>query len=197
MKFDRAELSRSKWGRRLLFFGVNLGLAAMVYLGVIAPIQSFLSEGAERIADRQATLARYQSIAMQEGAVRDYAKQVRDGNAQGELLEGNSEGTVNANLQARLKSSAERSGVTVRSIQVLPAKILRGAKLIGARLEVFGKLESVHALSRALEGESPLLLVTAAALRPRVGYLDAATTSDEVLEAQFEIYGGAAPGARP
>lgn len=197
MKFDRPAINPSRWGRRALFIGANVAFAASLYLGVIAPIQSFLADGAEHIAERQATLARYQSIVAQEDAVRKYVEQIKDGNARGELLEGSSEGIVNANLQARLKSSAERVGVTVRSIQILPPKSLHGAKLIGARLDVFGKFELVHALARAVEGESPLLLVTAAALRPRAAYLEATKPDEEVLEAQFDVYGGASPGGRP
>lgn len=184
-------IRRSRLTRRALFIGVNILIATLVYASVVAPVRALLVEGADRLAERQATLARYEAIASQENAVLDYIKKVRDNNARGELLEGASEGIVNANLQARLKASAEAAGVTLRSVQALPVKTLRGATLIGARLDVAGGVEAIHTLLRAIEGEAPLLLVTAATMRQQAAFWGAANTGEQLIESQFDVYGGA------
>lgn len=196
MKLGNITIDRSRWTRQALFIGVNIALLSIVYLAIVAPIRHVLAEGADGVAERQATLAHYEVVVAQEDAVKDYVEQVKDSNARGELLEGASEGIVNANLQARLKTSAERAGVTVRSIQTLPVKTLRKATLNGARLEVFGKLEFVHALARAVESDAPLLLVTSAVLRQQQIFWEA-DKPNEQIEAQFDVYGGAAGKERP
>jgi hypothetical protein len=184
-------VGRSRWARHLLFAGVNAALAALAWLAMVEPLLHLVGERAERIAERETTLARYEAIATQENAVRDYARQIADSNARGELLAGESEGIINANLQARLKTLAEQAGVTVRSIQMLPAKSVRGAALVGARLDVAGRLDPIHALTRALEGEAPLLIIMAAALRGQTMPWAMPTSGEPDIDAQFDVYGGA------
>jgi hypothetical protein len=189
-------LSHSQWSRRALFLGVNALLALLSFIVLIEPLRGLLAERADGLADRRATLARYEAIAAQEKAVRLYAQQVAESNAQGELLSGATEGVVNANLQALLKAAADRSGATVNSIRMLPPKSVNGASLVGARLDVSGSIESLHALVRSLENETPLLLVIAASLRRQMPVWGAQTTADGILAAQFDVFGGASPKER-
>lgn len=189
-------LSHSQWSRRALFLGVNALLALLSFIVLIEPLRGLLAERADGLADRRATLARYEAIAAQEKAVRLYAQQVAESNAQGELLSGATEGVVNANLQALLKAAADRSGATVNSIRMLPPKSVNGASLVGARLDVSGSIESLHALVRSLENETPLLLVIAASLRRQMPVWGAQTTADGTLAAQFDVFGGASPKER-
>ncbi|MCX7899288.1 MAG: type II secretion system protein GspM [Methylocystis sp.] len=185
-------IQSSPLGRRAVFVGVNLLLLALFYLVVIEPARRMIADGAEDIAQRRATLARYEAVAAQEAAVQDYARQVAESNARGELIDGSSEGIVNANLQARLKTLAEQSKVTVRSIQMLPVKTFNNASLVGARLEATGSLEAVHALARALEGEPPLLIISTAIVRGQTMMWGAPIEAAQDLDAQFDVYGGAA-----
>lgn len=189
-------LSHSQWSRRALFLGVNALLALLSFIVLIEPLRGLLAERADGLADRRATLARYEAIAAQEKAVRLYAQQVAESNAQGELLSGATEGVVNANLQALLKAAADRSGATVNSIRMLPPKSVNGASLVGARLDVSGSIESLHALVRSLENETPLLLVIAASLRRQMPVWGAQTTADGILAGQFDVFGGASPKER-
>jgi hypothetical protein len=176
--------------------GVDAAAALLLFFVVVAPLRAFLGERAEAIVDRRATLARYEAVAMQEKAVRLYAQQVAESNAQGELLSGASEGVVNANLQALLKAAADRAGATVNSIRMLPAKTVNGASLVGARLDVSGSIEALHALLRSLESETPLLLVLTASLRRQMPVWGAQAASDGILAAQFDVFGGASPKER-
>jgi hypothetical protein len=192
-----ADLRQSPLGRRAAFVGANLLILALFYLAVVESARRLVADGAEMIAQRRVTLARYEAVAAQENAIADYAQQVAETNARGELIDGESEGIVNANLQARLKALAEQSKVTVRSIQMLPTRPFHGATLVGARLDVSGSYDAVHALARALEGEPPLLIVTTAALRGQLALWRAPTESDQDIEAQFDVFGGALSKDRP
>lgn len=184
-------------GRRAIFAGVNLLIAALFYLVMIEPARRLIADGAEMIAQRRATLARYEAVARQENTIADYSRQVAETNARGELIDGDGEGIVNANLQARLKTLAEQAKVTVRSIQILPARPFQGVTLVGARLDVAGSYEAVHELARTLEGEPPLLVVVAASLRGQTGLWGAQTDSNEEIEAQFDVFGGASSAGQP
>jgi hypothetical protein len=196
MPLSSTALSHPQWSRRALFFGAN-ALAALFLLFVfVEPLRGFLAERADSVVDRRATLARYEAVATQEKAVRLYAQQVAESNAQGELLSGATEGVVNANLQALLKAAADRSGATVNSIRMLPSKTVNGAVLVGARLDVSGSIEALHALLRSLENETPLLLVLTASLRRQMPVWGAQAATDGVLAAQFDVFGGASPKER-
>ena len=181
---------RTPAGRRIVFAGVNLAIFTLAYL-VVEPLRALIAEGASAIAERRQTLARYEAVASHEQQIADYARQIADINARGELFEGDSDGIVNANLQARLKTLAEQAKVTVRSIQMLPERAFQGVTLVGARLDVAGHYEDVHELARALEGDPPLLIVTAATLRNQATTWGAPAEAEAEIEAQFDIFGGA------
>jgi hypothetical protein len=195
MKWD--ELRRNPAGRRAIFIGVNLLFVLVFFLVFVEPARHLLAEGAEAIAQRRQTLARYEAVAAHEEQITEYARQVDEINQRGELFDGDSEGIVNANLQARLKALAEQAKVTVRSIQILPEKAFQGVTLVGARIDVAGDYNAVHSLARALEGEPPLLIITAATLRGQVMLWGVQAEGDQELEAQFDVFGGAPQKGRP
>lgn len=178
--------------RRGIFVSVNLLALVIFYLVFIEPVRRIVAEGAEAVAERRQTLARYEAVVSHEEQIQDYARQVANINASGELIEGDSEGVINANLQARLKSIAEASRVMVKSIQMLPEKEFRGVKLVGAQIQASGSYESVHGLARAIEGEPPLLIITAAALRildPLWG--GGPNQIEQNIDVEFDVFGGA------
>jgi hypothetical protein len=186
-----ARFRDSTFGRRAIFVAVNFVILLLFYLVFIEPARRLIADGAETIAQRRVILARYEAVAAQEAAIADYAQQVAETNARGELIDGEGEGIVNANLQARLKALAEESKVTVRSIQMLPARSFQGATLVGARLDVSGPYAAVHALARALEGEPPLLIIASAALRGQLALWGGPVENDQDVDAQFDVFGGA------
>lgn len=179
-------------GRRTAFAAVNLLVAALFYFLLIEPARRMIADGAEAVAQRRQTLARYEAVASHEEQIQEYARQVADINGRGELFDGDSDGVINANLQARLKSIAGTAQVTVRSIQMLPEKPFQGVTLVGARMDVVGPYENIHALARALEGEPPLLLITAATLRAQGAMWGGQAAQDnQDIDAQFDVFGGA------
>ena len=192
---------QQRWLRRASFVTVNLVVLLVAYLIFVEPIESLVEERTDALIQRQTTLARYSSVATQEAAVRAFASQVAESNARGELIGGSNPGIIDANLQARLKALSEQSNVSVTSIQMLPPKAVHGATLVGARLDVSASSVPLHALARALEKETPLLLVMAATLRGQAGFwgrpADAAGSTDPTIEAQFDVYGGALGKEQP
>lgn len=177
----------------LKFWAVNALILAGLYLLVLQPIRDAIASGDEGLADRRSTLARYESVVAQADAIEAYAKEVAAGNARGEFIPGENDGIVAANLQARLKAAADDAKVSVRSLQMLPSKNVQGATLVGARLEVVGPLATVHALARNLEGDAPFLFVTDADLRSQSLFWGAVADKEPEIEAQFDVFGAAAP----
>ncbi|HXY58091.1 MAG TPA: type II secretion system protein GspM [Methylocystis sp.] len=189
-----SDLRRNPQARSALFFGGNIVALLVVYLLLVAPIRGYLADRTDEISQRQTTLERYEFVSRQEDAVKAFAKQVAESNARGELIGGDSAGIVNANLQARLKALAEEANVTVRSLQMLPPKTLRGATLVGARLDVSAPIDAMQKLARALERETPLLFVTGATMRGQAAFWGLAQVGQQqgeaTLEAQIDVYGG-------
>ncbi len=178
--------------RRGIFVGANLLALVIFYFLFIEPVRRFVAEGAEAVAERRQTLARYEAVVSHEEQIQDYARQVANINASGELIEGDSEGVINANLQARLKSIAEASRVTVKSIQMLPEKEFRGVTLVGARIQATGSYESIHELARAIEGAPPLLIITTAALRVLDPFWGGGGNQvEQNIDVEFDVFGGA------
>ncbi len=178
--------------RRGIFVGANLLALVIFYFLFIEPVRRIVAEGAEAVAERRQTLARYEAVVSHEEQIQDYARQVANINASGELIEGDSEGVINANLQARLKSIAEASRVTVKSIQMLPEKEFRGVTLVGARIQATGSYESIHELARAIEGAPPLLIITTAALRVLDPFWGGGGNQvEQNIDVEFDVFGGA------
>lgn len=188
--FIRKALRHSRLGRRSVFAGVNLLALLLFYFVFIEPARHMIAIGADAIAERRQTLARYEAVVAHEDQIQAYAQQVSDINGRGELFDGDSDGVISANLQARLKAISEAAQVTVRSIQMLPQKVFQGVALVGARLDVSGSYDRIHALARALEGEPPLLIITTATIHNQTMFWGASQETDE-LEAQFDVFGGA------
>jgi hypothetical protein len=179
------------------FLAANLAIAAALILLVVQPIRQAIEAGDDALAERRATLARQESIASQAVAVENFAKQTSDDNARADFVPGENDVLVEANLQARLKAAAEEARVSVRSLQMLPSKNIRGLTLVGARLEVTGPLDAVHALARGLETDTPLLTIVETDLRSQSQFWAATLDRPSDIEGQFDVFGAAAPHAQP
>jgi hypothetical protein len=174
------------------FWLVNAVILVALNFVIVRPIRDAIASGDDALAERRLTLARYESVVAQAGAIEVFAKQVADGNARGELIPGENDGIIAANLQARLKAAADDAKVTIHSLQMLPSKTVHGATLLGARLEVVGPLAAVHALARNLEGAPPLLVVSDADLRSQILFWGAASDKELEIEAHFDVFGASA-----
>lgn len=179
------------------FLAINALLLAVLWFGMIAPIAGALADGETGLAERRETLARYRAVTAQARQIADYAKRVENENERGELLAGDNDGLVAANLQSKLKAAADEARVNVRSLQMLPSKTLEGSALNGARLDVTGPLPAMHALARALEAAMPLLLITGVDLQRESSVWGAPEDGNAVIAAQFDVFGAAKPRVKP
>ncbi len=204
------------WLEFAAFVAITVAGLALAIFGVLAPLLVWALQD-EDLSDRRMMLARYRAVAAQENAVRDYVRQVKERNARGDLLEGASAGIVAAALQSRLKAMGEAAGVTVLSIQALPPKTLATAggdatgesaagsaqggapqpQLIGARMDFTGTMETAHNLALAIEAGPLLLVVTSAVMSQTMNWGAPADDQSPLLQAQFDVYGGAPTGGRP
>ena len=179
----------ARWAGRALFLALHASLVALLVAVVIWPAQQMIASRADAITERSELLVRYEGIAAHEGSAGTFAREVRDRNARGGLLDGGNDGAASAGLQSRLKASAESQGATVRSVRALPGRALGTAQLIGARLELSGPVEAIAKAVHDIENGQALLVVTAASLRP-VAQGRARAGEEPVIEAQFDVYGG-------
>ncbi|MCI4677157.1 general secretion pathway protein GspM [Rhodoblastus acidophilus] len=177
----------------LKFWLANGLILAALYLLVVQPIRAAIARGEEALTERRATLARYEAVAAQAARIENYAKSVAAGNDRGQFIAGDNDGIVAANLQTRLKAAADGAKVSVRSLQALPSKTLRGSTLFGARLEVGGTIGSVRALVRDLEGGQPVLVIGGADLRGQTSVWGAPEGKEPEIEAAFDVFGAPAP----
>ncbi len=211
MKPEKPSPDNHIWLRRLPFVAVNLFFAVGLLFGVAAPLFHFFVDGDESLTERRVTLARYRAVAAQENAVRDYARQVKESNTRGDLLEGTTIGVATAALQARLLAMAQAAGVAVLSIQALPLRTLSAAgldatsrhpgdepQLIGARIDVSGTPEAMHSFTRAIDTGPPLLFTTAAAMsQSTIAWRKPSEDEQPLIQAQIDVYGGALTKDRP
>jgi general secretion pathway protein M len=183
-------IPRNRWTGSALFLALHVGLAVLGYATLWLPLQQMTNAQAEAVAERQAILARYNGIIAQENAVIAYAKEVKDRNAKGELLEAQNEGVANANLQAHLKGLAETAGVQLQSVRALPNRTVGALPFIGARIELSGHVAAVQSLLHSLEGGTAALIVTSAILRPNQIARLPNTKEEPLLDVQLDVYGG-------
>jgi general secretion pathway protein M len=183
-------IPRNRWIGSVLFFALHVGLAVLGYVTLWLPLQQIANAQAEAVGERQAILARYNGIIAQENAVIAYAKEVKDRNAKGELLEAQNEGVANANLQAHLKGLAETAGVQLQSVRALPNRTVGTLPFIGARIELSGHVAAIQSLLHSLEGGTAALIVTSAILRPNQIARLPNSKEEPLLDVQLDVYGG-------
>jgi general secretion pathway protein M len=177
------------WIRRVLFLGLNLGACLAIFILIVHPIYAVFAEQDAQIAMLSETLARMNAIVNRKSDVEALARQVDAEGDLGEFLAGANEGVANAALQARLKTMTEASGARVRSVQGLPAKSNGQIRYIGARIDLYGALGSIHKAIYAVESGKPYLFVSSASIRLSPSINAQAAMAEPVIDAQLDVFG--------
>ncbi|MEH2500328.1 general secretion pathway protein M [Bradyrhizobium sp. AZCC 1678] len=175
--------------RRGLFVGLNLCVFVSAYLLAIRPVVSLLSDQADRLAQARAALSNYRTIAARDAAVRSKAARAGDAASSSAFLQGASDGGINADLQARLKTVADQAGARVQSVRALEPGTDRDTRYLGAHLELTGSIAAIYTTLQTIEGREPYLFVDTATLRMPATPPGAVPTQEPSIEAQFDIYG--------
>jgi|SRR5262249_11509953 len=175
------------WLRRAIFIAATMSAAAILYSGVIAPIQEFFSSRESLILEQRELLTRLQSIAGREPEVEAAARDLAEHAKRGEFVVGPNEGVVNADLQTRLKAKAEQSGAQLRSIQALPLKTVDGVVYAGSRLEISGSLQAIQRTLYVIETGTPYHFITDAVIKPSMPSTGPGNPTEPKIEARLDI----------
>jgi len=182
------DASARRRARIALFAGCNLAIALALWSAVVGPALNRLASQNARIRSDELILANLRAIAASAPRVAEFASRLAKQAAGGEFLSGANEGVVDAALQARLKSLADRAHARVRSLQSLTQRTLEGQTYSGARIELSGAPKAVLATVYHIENSHPLLFVTAAIVRAKNSGRRSPGEAPK-LEAQFDVYG--------
>lgn len=182
--------------RKITFLALNLLVGSCLLALIVVPARDFFVERDARIAERGAVLARLSALVARGPDVEAAAVAMAEEESRGELLIGSNDGVINADLQTRLKATAEQAGARVRSVQGLPVRTVKQMRMIGARLEIFGTHRAIRSVSHAIESGLPYLFVTAATLRPSPPLHGPSARDEPMIEARLDVLGAIRVEAR-
>jgi general secretion pathway protein M len=183
------DLFTRPWLRRMVFVALNVAAILAIHGLLIEPVRSLLADRDGSVADKQALLSRFQSMAAQEANNQELAHNIGAQLAGGEFLAGPNEGVMTADLQTRLKAMAEQAGARLRLQQNLPPRNIGSIRYVGSRLEIFGPLQTIQCAIHAVDTSRPYLFVTAAVVRPSAVAARPGSVEEPVIEARLDIYG--------
>jgi len=170
------------WGRSAAFLVVHGVAALLLGLIVIVPAVNFLQEQRLRIEQSALTLERARAVLSRNETVANLSPE-HLAVAASRFIQGQGEGSQNADLLRRLRSLAEEKGVQLSSATPLAPREWNARRFIGARIEFRAATEQVAGLLTEFESGSALLFIEKADLSPdKEG--DA-----ESLAVMIEIYG--------
>jgi general secretion pathway protein M len=181
------------WLRPCAFVAGNCAAAFAIVAFLVLPVQAFLADRGTQIANQRALLARLAAIAAQQTRVQAAAQEADAQVEHGEFLVGTNEGVVVADLQTRLKATAEAAGARLRSVQSLPPKTRDDVRYVGARLDIYGPIAAIQRTLHAVETEKPYLFIDAAVVRAapptNAPGLAHAAAQEPVIDAQLDVFG--------
>jgi general secretion pathway protein M len=181
------------WVRRAAFVAGNFAAALALAAFLAVPVHEFFAERDAQIASQRTLLARLGAIAAQQTRVEAAAREADAQVEHGEFLVGTNEGVIVADLQTRLKATAEAAGARLRSVQSLPPKTRDEVRYVGARLDAYGPMAAIQRTLHAVEAGKPYLFVDAAVVRaaPPINTqgLPNAAAQEPVIDAQLDIFG--------
>ena len=147
---------------RALAVAICVVIAALLWLGIVGPLITWHADRAEQLAERAALAGRMQGIADALPALRRQAAAAPHGNADAgqTVLEGTDDAIAGADLQERVQQMAAAAGVTLASVEMLPAEPLGAYHRIGIRLTVSGgRWAPLVQLLQSVEEGTPRMLV--------------------------------------
>ena len=150
-------------GRRgqLLAVGLTVICIAALWVAIVSPLLSWYETRAQELDDRRLVAARMTRIAQsvpdllrQAAALRAAAPAGRD-----LALEAPSDAVAGARLQQRMQDLASAAGITLSSIETLPAQQQGGYRRISLRVTCSASLPVLVGLLQKLEVSSPRMLI--------------------------------------
>lgn len=188
-------IREKRFRRRMVFLLGNLIVSFAFVSILVVPVYEMFAERGARIEQQAARLARLTSLASEVGHVEAAVSQAKTQMQEGEFLTGPNENLISAALQTKLKAMTEAVGARSRAIQVLPAKTAGQIKSVGARIEIFGPLQSITRAVYSIENAKPYLFITAANMKMMPSRPGA--PEEPVIQAQLDVFGAIQIGGQP
>jgi general secretion pathway protein M len=148
------------WRGRLLAMALNLAIVAVVWTVVAAPLLDWYKDRAEYLDERHAVARKMAEEAATLPALQAQAARAdAAGPAPSAVLEGDTDAIAGAALQLLVRQMAAGSGVTLNSVEVLPAEAVDGYRRIGLRVALAARWTELAHLLASIEEASPRMLV--------------------------------------
>jgi hypothetical protein len=148
------------WRGRLLAMALNLVVAAVAWAAVVAPVLDWYSERTQYLDERRAVARKLAEEADTLPALRaEAARADAAGPAPSALLEGDTDAIAGAALQLLVRQMAAGSGVSLNSVEVLPAEAIDGYRRIGLRVALAARWTELAQLLASIEQAAPRMLV--------------------------------------
>ncbi len=151
---------------RMLALALLCVAAVLVWLLIVAPLVEWHAQRGEAVERKQALLMRMEALAESLPAWRRAREEAAArGPASPPLLQGNSDALAAAALQGLVQDMATRSGVALRSTEILPAEPRGPYRRIAVRIVAEGQWQVLVALLGAIADAAPRMLVDGLHLR--------------------------------
>jgi len=176
-------------------------LAAVLWIGAVAPIKSRYDDNDQAITGGVRLLAGFTSVVVQgrrtgsEPGASDLERY------RGDFLAGPEDAIIVADLQTRLSALIAARNAELSSARALPPKSRDGLDYLGLGLQIRAEMKSIQEVLHAIETGTPLLFVERADLRPdeRGAAAGRARNQESVAPMMLEIavYGAKWPSLAP
>lgn len=180
--------------RRTAFLGLHLAAAFAVFIVLFEPAQALLHESDTLVEEKLQLLGRHRAVIQDRMKVENFKSKIEELNNGKELIPGESDGVINANLQAYVRENAEKAKLRVTKLQSLPKKEFQNisSSLVGARIVVNGTTDAILSFIKSLETNHLILLIMGSELSigPMVWSGGSEMKPAEEIDAQFDVYGG-------
>ena len=154
--------------RRLLALGLLLCLMAGAWLAIVQPLLGWRAAAEARLAEANATVARYRMVAEQSDDIVRQAAALRDvAERESLFLPGATEGQAAAALQDVIKAAVAAADARADSIQALETSAEGGLSRVTMRVRLSADTKSLQKLLHALESGRPVVLLDGVYVRAR------------------------------
>ena len=169
-----------------LAVGITVLASVLLWLAVGGPLMDFYADGQAELAQRRTLAAHMAELAASLPALRR-AAEARPG-SQAEpvtTLQGATDAVAGAALQERVQALASGAGISLASLETLPAEQRGPYRRIGLRISAVSLWPGLVALLQAIEQATPAMVLDDVELR---GPMIANRPADTPLRATFTLY---------
>jgi general secretion pathway protein M len=183
---------------RLLALSLTLVVLAAFWVAVVSPLIDLYGERADALEQRKAVATRMERLAALLPSLRERAATAESAEAPEELtIAGASDAVAAATLQGMVQDMATSAGVSLTSIEIVPAEAVGAYRRIGLKLALETPWTKLVALLQTIGEASPPMLIDDLQIHASP---DPDTAGPQSLDTAFTVYAlraAASPAAAP